>query len=246
MAKVILEESTHTYINQENPDFKYISTTTLLGKYEPEFDADFHANRIAERDGVSAESILAKWAHINWLATEYGTKVHKIMERHLLNRHKLYIPRDDFEKMILMEFKKLGMLNDHRIIQPEYIVTHPLAENFGIAGSVDVIEDENDKSFNIFDFKTNRDLTFRTDYGKWMYFPVDHHSQNNYTMDCLQISAYAYFYELETGKKVNSLGVLYWDRGDDIEGTVGIWKFLYLPYMKTDIKNIINHYKASL
>lgn len=246
MGNVILEESTHTYKNLLQPEFKYISVTRLLHLYEQEFDADYHSKRVAERDGVSQQEILDRWKEINRIAIEYGKKVHAIMERYLLNKSKFYIPRDDFERTVLLEFDKINLLTDHKILHPEYVLSHPLMENFGIAGCADVIEDVDDVKFNLWDFKTNRELTYDTLYNEWLKFPVSHISQTKYNVDCLQISLYAYFYELESGKRVNKLGVIYWDRGDDLTSEIGVWKVLYLPYMKTDVKQIINHYMSTL
>jgi len=242
MGNVILEESTHTYKNLLVPDFKYISVTRLLQLYEEPFDADFHSKRIAERDGVTQQEVLDKWKEINRIAIEYGKKVHAIMERYLLNKYKLYIARDDFERTVLEEFQKIKLLTDHRIVKPEYVLSYPITDKFGMAGCTDVIEDVDDNKFNMWDFKTNRELTFETKYDQWMLFPVTHLSQTKYNLDCLQVSMYAYFYELETGKKVNTLGIIYWDRGDDITSVTGVWKVLYLPYLKTDVKMLINHY----
>lgn len=246
MGNVILEESTHTYINQLQPDFKYISVTRLLGEYQNPFDAEFHSKRISLRDGIPQQEILDKWKEINLIAITYGKKVHSIMERFLLNKQKLYIARDDFERTILSEFDKLKLLTDHHIIKSEYVLSHPLTSKFGIAGCGDVIEDVDELKFNGWDFKTNRELTFDTNYNEWMKFPLNHLSQTKYNVDCLQISIYAYFYELETGKKVNKLGVIYWDRGKDLTSETGVWKVMYLPYMKTDVKNLINHYTSTM
>jgi hypothetical protein len=244
MGNVILEESTHTYKNLLIPEFTYISVTRLLHLYEQPFDADFHSKRVAEREGVSQQEILDRWKEINRIAVEYGKKVHAIMERYLLNKQKLYIARDDFERTVLEEFQKIKMLTDHHIVKPEYVLSHPLTNIFGIAGCTDVIEDVDDYKFNMWDFKTNRELTFETQYDEWLKFPLTHLSQTKYNVDCLQISLYAYFYELESGKKVNTLGIIYWDRGEDITSATGVWKVLYLPYLKTDVKMLINHYQS--
>lgn len=246
MGNVILQEEGHIYKNLLQPEFKYISVTTVLHRYEHPFNEEYHSKRIADRDGVTQQSILDEWHKINRIAIEYGTNVHGIMERHLLNKQKMYVPRDDFERTLITEFRNLPVLPDHRSIKPEYVLTHPLAETFGIAGCADVIEDVDDLKFNVWDFKTNRELTFDTPYNEWLKFPLTHISQNKYNLYALQISIYAYFYELETNKKVNTLGILYWDRGEIVDAMTGVWRIIYLPYMKTDVKNIINHYVSTV
>jgi hypothetical protein len=245
-SNVILREEDHKYINLDNLDYQYTSVTRILHHYEQPFDADFHSKRVALREGRTQQEVLDEWKEINRIAVEYGKKVHAIMERHLLNKQNMYIPRDDFERTILEEFDKIKLLKNHRILNPEYVLSHPVTEVKGFAGCADVIEDVDELKFNVWDFKTNRELNFETQYNEWLKFPLTHLSQTKYNIDCLQISTYAYFYELESGKKVNALGVIYWDRGDVIESTTGVWKVLYLPYLKTDVKNLINHFATTL
>lgn len=243
---VILREEDHKYINLDNPNYQYTSVTRVLHHYEQPFDAEFHSKRIALRDGRTQQEVLDEWTEINRIAIVYGKKVHAIMERNLLNKQNLYIPRDDFERTILTEFDKLKLLTNHRILKPEYVLSHPITSAKGLAGCGDVIEDVDELKFNLWDFKTNRELNFETKYNEWLKFPLTHLSQTKYNIDCLQISTYAYFYELETQKRVNTLGVIYWDRGDVLESDTGVWKVLYLPYLKTDVKNMINHFAATL
>lgn len=246
MGRVILREEDHKYINLDKPDYEYTSVTRVLHHYEQPFDADFHSNRIAQRDGVTQQEILDMWAEINRLAIVYGKKVHAIMERHLLNRQNLYIPRDEFERIVLEEFAKLKMLLNHRTLRPEYVLSHEITDKKGLAGCTDVIDDIDDDKFNLWDFKTNRELTFETQYNEWLKFPLSHLSQTKYNIDCLQLSTYAYFYELETHKKVNTLGIIYWDRGDILESDTGVWKVLYAPYLKTDVIRMIDHFSMQL
>lgn len=244
MDRVILREEDHKYINLDNLDYRYMSVTTVLGLYEQPFDAEYHSKRISDRDGIPQQDILDEWTRINKVAIDYGNMVHKIMERHFLNKQNMYIPRDPFELMLIEEFAKLGVLNNHRIVKPEYILTDPVTETYGIAGTGDLIEDVDDNSFNVWDFKTNKVMTFGNDYGEWMKFPLSHLSQSKFHTYCLQLSTYAYFYERESGKKVNKIGILYWNRGEELESTVGFWEIMYLPYLKTDVKIMIDHFTS--
>jgi len=246
MGNVILRERDHKYINLDNLAYQYTSVTRILGTYEQPFDAQAHSLRISLRDNIPQQEILDKWLEINRVAIEYGNRVHHLMERFLLNKQGLYIPCNEFERHVILEFDKLKMITDHRILRPEYVVTYDVTDKEGLSGCGDVIEDISDTEFNLGDFKTNVNLTYNSRFGDWMKFPLRHLSQNNYNTDCLQLSTYAYFYELETGKKVNRLTIFYWDRGDDMTCEVGSWKALPVPYMKTDVKNMINHFTMNM
>ena len=40
-GSVAFQEEGHKYFNLNDPSITYTSVTTLIGKYEPEFDSDF-------------------------------------------------------------------------------------------------------------------------------------------------------------------------------------------------------------
>jgi hypothetical protein len=76
---VKFDKATHTYTNVITNE-KYISCTTLLGKYVKPFDSDYHAERVAKREGVSKEFILDVWKQQNELIhCIIGSTNHMIM-----------------------------------------------------------------------------------------------------------------------------------------------------------------------
>lgn len=238
MSTVTLNEENHTYRDSINPNRRFISVTTLIGKYEHEFDEDFYAEKIAQRDGTTKAVILAEWKCINEEANEYGTNLHKIMERYLLNQHKLYIPQGDFEKLVISAYQQLNITPDHKKLKPEYVMSYPFDELRGLAGMCDIIEDVDEMYFNIWDFKTNKKFNYVDQYKKWLKFPLDHLSQCQYNIYAVQLSIYAYLYELETGKKCGRMGLLYWQRKEE--------KFEIIPinYMKREITTLFNHFRG--
>jgi hypothetical protein len=156
MIKLIHE--THTYVNDKFPDMKYTSVTTVLGKYKEQFDEDYHAQRVADRRGVTKAEVIAEWRETNRLANEYGTNLHAILERFLLAPHRIYSPRDEYEKTVINAFKKvcgdegLTLINSDRL-KPEHIMSYEFNDKVGIAGTSDIIEDIDYDKFNVWDFK---------------------------------------------------------------------------------------------
>ena len=63
MIKLIAE--THTYVNDSAPNCKYTSVTTVLGKYKEKFDEDYHAQRVADRRGLTKQDVIQEWREIN-------------------------------------------------------------------------------------------------------------------------------------------------------------------------------------
>ena len=58
--RIKFDEKSHTYTHTETKE-KFISVTTLLGKYKKPFDKEFHAKRVANREGVPIEMVLEMW-----------------------------------------------------------------------------------------------------------------------------------------------------------------------------------------
>lgn len=247
-----LDEATHTYRNSLRPNMRFTSVTTMLSEYHDEFDEEYHAERIAKRDGLVKEEIIREWREINRVANVFGTAVHATMERYLLAPQRFYIPRDEFEKLLIERF--VEMLKENQLallrsntIWPEHIMHLDLTgyrvditEEGGLAGTADIIEDLYDDKFNVWDFKTNKKLEFENKYDEWLKYPVQHLNHSQYNLYSLQISIYAFMYELETGRKFNRGGIFYWDRNKEI------WIMIPVIYMKREVELLLNHYKQAI
>jgi hypothetical protein len=208
---VYLEPIEHKYYHKKTGE-TFKSVTTVLGMLEPEFDAEEIALAISMQDpskkkeqyqNMSQEEILAEWKRINNEANEYGTEVHEIMESYLL-ADKIYIPKTDYEREIILKFQEIDPMTKG-IIYPETIL---FSKKHKLAGTSDIIEDCGDY-FNVWDFKTNKKLRFISEYDHWLKKPVSHLSDCQYNIYSLQLSIYAYMYQLETKKKVGRLGLFY-------------------------------------
>jgi len=243
MIKLIHE--THTYVNDKFPNMQYTSVTTMLGKYKEKFDEDFHAQRVADRKGITKEEVIAEWREINRLANEYGTNLHAILERFLLAPHRIYSPRDEYEKTVINAFKKvcsdekLTLINSDRL-KPEYIMSYEFNDRVGIAGTSDIIEDIDYDKFNVWDFKTNKKFEYENAYGEYLHFPVNHLTHCQYNDYTLQLSIYGVMYERETGRKFNRAGLFYWDKYSQT------FKLIPVVYMKREAEMLIDHYKLKM
>ena len=171
---------------------------------EPEFPAEEVAYRISQQAdnvrkpeyrGMDQQQILAEWKRINDEANEYGTEVHEILERCLL-ADKIYIPKSDYEREIITKFQKIDPMTKGTIC-PETIL---FSEKHELAGTADIIEDCGDY-FNVWDFKTNKKINYVSDYGHWLNPPLTYLSDCQYNIYGLQMSIYAYMFQMETGKK---------------------------------------------
>lgn len=234
---VFLEPIEHVYIHRFTKE-KFKSVTTVLGMLEPEFNSEQIALAISMQDpskkkeqyqNMSQEEILAEWKRINDEANEYGTEIHEIMERYLL-ANKIYFPKDDYERDLITKFQEIDPMTKGTIY-PETIL---FSEKHKLAGTADIIEDCGDY-FNVWDWKTNKKFRFISEYDHWLNQPVSHLSDCQYNVYSLQLSIYAYMFQMETKKKVGRLGIFYYDKEKGFQ-------LIPLPYMGLEAKAVLDHW----
>ena len=234
---VYLEPVEHKYYHKVTGE-SFKSVTTVLGMLEPEFNSEQIALAISMQDpskkkeqyqNMSQEEILAEWKRINDEANEYGTEIHEIMERYLL-ANKIYIPKSDYERDLISKFQEIDPMTKG-VIYPETIL---FSEKHKLAGTADIIEDCGDY-FNVWDWKTNKKFRFISEYDHWLNPPVSHLSDCQYNIYALQLSIYAYMFQMETKKKVGRLGIFYYDKEQG-------FKLVPLPYMGLEAKAILDHW----
>jgi hypothetical protein len=243
---VYLEPIEHKYHHRVTGE-KFSSVTGSLGLVEPHFDAEAVAlaienqqdeNKKEEYIGLTQEEILSVWKEINDEANRYGSKVHDTIEKYLLN-NKWYFPDDSeegiFESKIISAFEEVG-IDEGITMWPERIL---FSESYKLAGMSDLIIDIDDCFFDVGDYKTNKEFRYYNPYCHQTLLPPFEHLQNcQWSIYTLQLSLYAYMYELEfPNKKCRQIYVLYWDRATE--------KFskIHMMYMKNEAKRLIEmHY----
>lgn len=227
---IIFDNETHTYTHSKTGE-KFISVTTLLGKYKQPFDKDKHSLRVAEREGVSQEIVLEMWASENKKATDRGTKIHKLMEDYIsfgeqnIDYNWLYKSYD------AVASKQIG--NIKKVYTENLLYNEP----FKVAGTADLIYDHGDY-FTIGDFKTNKRFKFTSDFNEYYKDPVSHLPYCEFNNYALQLSMYAFMYEKQAGKRCKKL-IIYFLREDK-------WQPIHCNYLKSDIQNLLVHYSNNL
>lgn len=237
-CEVYLEPIEHVYIHKTSGE-KFKSVTTVLSMLEPHFPAEEVAFRISQQSeekrkpeyrGMNQEQILAEWKRINDEANIYGTRIHEILERYLL-ADRIYIPQNGYEREIITKFQKVDKMGG--TLYPETVL---FSKKYGIAGMCDLIEDCGEY-FNVWDNKTNKKINFMSEYGHWLNKPVSHLSDCQYNVYCLQMSIYAYLYQMETKKKVGRLALYYLNPEKDFE-----FEVIPCPYLGREAKDVLDHW----
>lgn len=224
---IIFNADNHTYTNSLTNE-KYISVTTLLGKFKSEFEKLKVAQIVADRKGIPVEAVLEEWEKINKDSKEYGTAVHKALEDFC--RHGIVDPA--YEK-IIKQFKKLGDFSEKSGTLLEHLVYN---HQYQIAGTSDIIKPDG-VYFDVFDTKTNKKINFFSKYNRTLKYPLEHLEDCEYNSYALQLSIYAYFYSQLTGRKVRQLAIFHYDREDEVFNRYPV------PYLKNDVEIILACYR---
>jgi hypothetical protein len=246
---VFLEPIEHKYHHRVTGKI-YKSVTTTLSSIEPHFDAEGVSMAIVNQldkvkqeryIGLNQQQILDYWQMLNDEANVYGTKVHDIVERYLL-ANKWYFPKDDeegeFEKLVIDGYNELK-IDEGQAVWPERIL---FSEEYELAGMSDLIIDIDDVFFDIWDWKTNREFNFFNQYGyETLFKPFDHLQACQWSIYTLQLSVYAYLYELEfPHRKCRQICIGYWDKEKKT------FEKIQIMYLKHEAKKLIemHHYNV--
>lgn len=227
---ITFNQEAHTYTHNETGE-NYISVTTLLGKYKPFFDKDRHSTRVAQREGISKEMVLEMWQKENKRATTKGTKIHKAMERYILESGTEEEYKSLYDSYDAAVEEEIGA---YRNVFTEMLLHD---DNFKVAGTADLIFRHN-KDFTLGDFKTNKKFNFTSNFGDYFKAPVEHLTYCEFNNYALQLSLYAYIYEKVSGLKCKKLVIFYLENGK--------WKPIHCNYLKSDIVNILDHFSHNL
>lgn len=226
-------EDGHRYINEDTGD-EFLSVTRLLHEYQQPFDAQKHSARIAKEQGKTQQQVLDEWKEKADIACDFGTNIHNFMERMFLAPGRIIIPQTPEEEQLLRAYhrtKQLEFLTGE--IFPEQLVYH---KKYKLAGQSDLIHLANNTEFDVGDYKTNKNFRYFSSFTQYLLYPLSHLSQCEYNTYGLQLSLYAYFYELMTGLKCRRLFILYYWRYHNI------FQVIPMNYMKIEVMMLLKHY----
>ena len=200
--RIKFDEKSHTYTHTETKE-KFISVTTLLGKYKKPFDKEFHAKRVANREGVPIEMVLEMWEKEKNKACDRGTNIHKLLED--------YIEYGEVNDTFSWLYKSYDRSVEWHVDKFNKILSESVLynEEFKVAGMADLIYEHKNDEFTVGDFKTNKKFRFSSPFGERMLEPVDHLHNCEFNVYALQLSMYAYMYEKQTGKKCRKCVIFY-------------------------------------
>ena len=228
-------------------DYRFgISATSLIETYAQEFDSDGISQMVANKRGISQKEVLDEWKKENefscikgscihlkaqslWMGTDYEIDYNTIDDT---------IDKDRLKKEYdIMSKQATDFYNDYKdmydMIQDEFIVW---SKEFDIAGSIDgIMYNKNTQQCCILDFKSNKDLQFKSKYRKKMKVPLHELDDVNGQHYYIQLSIYKFLIEKYTNIKVDELFIVYFNINADS------YEIIEIPYLKKEVEEILEN-----
>ena len=232
-------------------DYRFgISATSLIETYAQEFDSDGISQMVANKRGISQKEVLDEWKKENefscikgscihlkaqslWMGTDYEIDYNTIDDT---------IDKDRLKKEYdIMSKQATDFYNDYKdmydMIQDEFIVW---SKEFDIAGSIDgIMYNKNTQQCCILDFKSNKDLQFKSKYRKKMKVPLHELDDVNGQHYYIQLSIYKYLIEKYTNIKVDELFIVYFNINADS------YEIIEIPYLYEEVRKILELRRAN-
>lgn len=192
--RVRFEDPTHTYyIDGDSKDI--ISSTTVIKKYFPDFDADSIVKNIVgsykwKNDEeykyyqMSAESIKKQWKDSGDKASKLGTLMHEKIE-YFYNDNEVDLLEDEKEFEYFLNFYEDHQ--DMEIYRTEWVV---YIDELKIAGSIDATFINEDGTLSLYDWKRSKEIKFDSFGDKTALKPFEHLPDCNFSKYSLQLNLY--------------------------------------------------------
>ena len=211
----------HKYYMGETP---MTSATQFIGKFKPEFDSEYWAQKKADERGIEKEEILKEWKYKSDFACEKGTLFHEYAENYLNNKIFPY-PLDKVVKLlgnndvqepydkIVKHFDEFYKDSFDKLlpIKSEIIVGD---EELGICGMVDqLFWNKKSNELQIWDWKTNKEIKRNN---RWQKFtaPIAHLDVCEMNTYSLQLSLYKYIIEKNTNLKLGDSYIVWFNENN--------------------------------
>ena len=227
-----------------------ISATSLIETYAQEFDSDGISQMVANKRGISQKEVLDEWKKENEFSCIKGSCIHlKAQSLWMGTNYEIdyntiddTIDKDRLKKEYdIMSKQATDFYNDYKdmydMIQDEFIVW---SKEFDIAGSIDgIMYNKNTQQCCILDFKSNKDLQFKSKYRKKMKVPLHELDDVNGQHYYIQLSIYKYLIEKYTNIKVDELFIVYFNINADS------YEIIEIPYLYEEVRKILELRRAN-
>jgi hypothetical protein len=250
---ILFFEEGHKYTIKCDPDSKYTSVTTWNHTHFSHFDADaIIAGMMKGRNwkegnkywGMTPDQIKQLWADNGAAASGAGTKMHYEIECFMNNptlpkgyRHKdLLTAVDTGTTEMTKEWSYfLNFVKDTPELKPyrtEWLVFN---DDLKLAGSIDMVYENDDGTLMIYDWKRVQDITMVSAFNKYALTEcISHFHDSNFWHYTLQLNTYKAILEAKYGKKVTELALVRLHPNSDN------YELIRVPMITKEISNLFD------
>lgn len=235
--KVKLDEESHRYFDGAGNE--YISFSRIYDMICDPFDSENISRFVAKARGCSQDEVKQEWGS----KTENGTRIDEAITLY----SKLGIIKDENNDIIDLVRDVTAEYNRYRKNFSQVVLYNEKYRTAGTADKLFLFTYMKNSNFGISDIKCfenvyNQDGSIKyTSYETlfvrrgWLKEPFSHLPSTKLTKISFQLSAYAYYFEELTGKKCNELYIHL------INPTTKMHQKVYVPYMRSDIRLLLEH-----
>lgn len=204
---IVFDEKPHVYYINDSCE-GIISVTTFIHDFFPKFDAQLVISKMMKSAkwssskyfGMSKEEIMQDWEDGKNLAAHKGTIMHRDIE--------LFWNGEDVVNGSKEFAHFLKFREDFPYLKPYRTEWEVYDEDLFLAGSIDMLFEDEQGGLVIYDWKRSRDIREENVWEGGLY-PVSHLPHANYWHYSLQLNIYKVILERKYGKKVNGMFLLW-------------------------------------
>jgi ATP-dependent exoDNAse (exonuclease V) beta subunit len=246
----------HKYEITSDPKSKYTSVTTWNHKHFPKFDADaIIANIFRSKSwgpdhkywGLTAEQIKALWKANGDAAAGTGTNLHERIENFMNDKRFLFEytqkelyeiykcdNKDKVDNAVEWEYF-IRFVNEHPELKPYRTEWMIFDEDLKLAGSIDMVYENQDGTLSIYDWKRSKDISKINGWNKFATNPlISHMPDSNFWHYALQLNTYKAILERKYGKQVTKLCLV--RLHPDIEDNT--YELLDVPFLTKELEDL--------
>jgi len=195
LGKVIcFDEFRHLYYAEDNPNMKFTSATTFIGKFFPRFKFDEISFIYAIKRGLDINQVRQSWIDKREKASELGNRVHEYA-RYILTENIKYkvVAINEIENAYFKQVRKVikDLYYFGLELQGSEVILADL--NWKIAGMTDIIM-RFQNSLHILDLKSSQDIKTSNQFQTPLP-PIQHLEDTNLSKYQLQLNLYKYLIE---------------------------------------------------
>ena len=230
-SRIIFDEEPHIYYI-DGQAYKR-SVTSFIHNLFPSFDSDkvshlvhkkHFSNPNSEYFQKSANDIKLMWAQTGKEASSEGTKMHKAIEDHF---NGLDVCCDSIE---FTYFK--NWLKDFPELKPYRSEWEVFQEDHKIAGSIDMLFENEDSTLTIYDWKRCKNIRLENQY-EYGLGNANRLQNCNFVHYSLQLNTYKYFLESKYNKTVRDMYLLI------LHPSNNNYKRFQVPDMQSDVMKFL-------